>query len=368
MAFASAAVAVPQPPLNIGAEFVGEGIRISWEHPSEELEFNIYRGSSVENTEVIATVSEKSFIDFGTTPGHKYVYLVTSFDGNVESSAVGHVEVTPIEQGEVFSVSLVKPVEKSFEFGEETEFVLRVESSRFEDLKYLRAELVNNELGVRESFVFDSDSKQFRLLARFPERRAESVTVSYIIQAGAVLGEEQLSDSLEVSIILTPASTVDVGALAVNLFVFFGPAIFVLFLLSGALLVGMKWYLHRKTQLDAIRLEMLGVLRERTVWRYDMMRRRVSQQQYSEKERELLGKQRALEMKLGIGGKKGVAVSKNPFEGYNLQEVEEIYRIVKSIGPKKKGHTPDSLRTWLVGRGKTERVAKKAAELIFKKK
>ena len=205
-AFASVVVAVPQPPLNIGAEFVGGGIKISWEHPSDGLEFNVYRGSSVENTEVIATVSEKSFTDFETVPGHKYVYLVTSFDGNAESSAVGHVEVTPIEQGELFSVSLVSPLQKSFEFGEEAEFVLRMESVRFGELKDLQAVLVNEQLGVRENFVFDSASKQFRLLVKFPERQAESATVSYTLQASAMLEDEQLSDSLDVSIVLTPAS------------------------------------------------------------------------------------------------------------------------------------------------------------------
>ena len=56
----------------------------------------------------------------------------------------------------------------------------------------------------------------------------------------------------------------------------------------------------------------------------------------------------------------------NPFEGFSPIEAEEVMRLVKSIGKPKKGETEEGLRARLVGLGRSEKIAKKTARLVFK--
>ena len=96
-----------------------------------------------------------------------------------------------------------------------------------------------------------------------------------------------------------------------------------------------------------------------------MLKRRITPQQYAEKERELQGKQNAIEAKLGHA-RKAIKISKNPFVGYTRPEIEEIGRLVKTMGRQKRQMKKDEMRAWLVGRGKKEKIAKKVAELIYR--
>jgi len=204
----------PLAPTGIMGELSGGGVKISWQHNGGEgTSFNVYRGTSIEDMQMIATVSENFFVDKGTVAGQEYTYFVTAFDASGESEAKGSIAVVPIEQHEKpFTVTLLEPAEKSFQLGlnKRLEFVLRLESNRFEDLQNLKAVLVNGDFGLQEEFVFDIEKKLFALVIDVPEKEAfEVLQTTYLIQVTATVNGEQVSESMEVNMAFIPKTEVD---------------------------------------------------------------------------------------------------------------------------------------------------------------
>jgi len=365
---AAAVSAAPAAPEGLRAEIVSQGVMIAWDYGENGVEFNVRRGSSVGDANVIATVSEKFFTDSTGESDVRYVYLVTAFDETSESAALGHVSlVYPPKYDRPFTLKIVQPVKRTFYYGERVNFVVEVESEVFDKLEGLKAVLSHNEMGVVGNFALNEGTKQFTLSLTLPsEGEFKELSIDYKIYASALIGPDGFSETLPLNFVLSPQKEIDTMRLATNLLTVYGPFIVLLFIATTVAFVGWRWSLHRKGQSDSIRLDLLGVLKERTVWKQDFFRRRVSQQQYAEKERELQGRENALRAKLA--GKKIAPSKKNLFEGYRKAEVEEIYRLFKSLSSQKSEMNKDSVRTWLLSRGKSERVAKKVTDLIFEGK
>ncbi len=368
---ASFALAVPEPVTNLNGEFVGfNSVKITWGHEGGATSFKIYRGEIITEMLNIGSSTEKSYLDQGIDLVKEHLYYVTAVDSSGESNALMYVTITPTERPDKpFTTVLVSPEKKVFTFGEQVEFIVEVSSPFFGELGGLEAFLINEDSGIEKPMVFDSGKNIFTLSETLPSSESEEgFSTTYLIRVSGVLGSETFSESETYVFTLVPESIYvpfDVGAFVMSFFLFFAPIIVLLVVASLITLVGWKYYLKKRTQKDALNLELVEVLKERSVWKYDMLKRRITSQQYAEKERELQGKQNVLEAKLGHA-KKGIKISKNPFAGYSRSEIEDIGRIVKTIGVQRRQFTKSEMRAWLVGRGKKEKIAKKVVELLYK--
>ncbi len=368
---ACCAFAVLAPPTGLNAEFVEHGIRLSWQHAKGAgVSFNVYRGETIETARVIASVSELFFVDKTTVAGKNYFYFVTAVDESGESNHLGSVFVESIAPEEKpFSFKLIAPAQKTFDLEtvQQIDFVLAIESKNFSALNDLKAVLVNTDFGTRENFVFDAQKKQFFLSVKPPEKQSlQALQTVYTILVTATIDGQQVSESRDLELVFIPKSEVNVAALSTNYVSIIWPYILALFFLGTLIFVSWRLFLQRQLERDKIWLERLEVLRELKVWEYDYLQRRISSEQFAEKARELQGKKLALEQKLGMA-KKGSVPRPNHFDGCSPAEIEEISMLAKMLQQKKKEMTHDSMRAWLVGNGKSEKVAKKVAEIVFEK-
>ena len=369
---ASIASAIPAPVTNMNGEFVGfNSVKITWDHEGGATSFKIYRGLNLDNLQNIGTATEHSYIDQSINLDDEYIYFVTAIDSSGESNAPLYaLTITPTARPDKpFTTTMVSPEKRAFSFGEQVDFIVRVSSAFFGELENLEAVLINEDYGIEKPMIFDTSKNIFTLSETLPSSESdEGFSTTYLIRVSGDLGGETFLESEAYVFTLVPESIYvpeNFGALVAETLFVFGP-FFVL--LTVALIIGFmgwKYYLKKRSQKDSLNLELVEVLKERSVWKYDMLKRRITPQQYAEKERELQGKQNALETKLGHK-RKGIKISKNPFAGYTRSEIEEIGRLVKTMGAQKRQMTKDSMRAWLVGRGRSEKIAKKVAEMIYR--
>jgi len=357
-------------PLGLSAEFRSDGIFISWQHAGgQDVSFKVYRGLIGNPSKVIAVTNEKSFFDSTAEAGQEYEYSITAFDATDESIGAGFTITNPVAEEKPFVISLVEPKNKTFAFGEEIEFVVKVESQRFDELQNLEVVLINQELGTTRAFSFDSERKEFVLLEKLPEAkqgRNEGFSTAYSILASASLEGEQFSELETYVLTLVPVKELDSAQFALNILAVFGLPFLLLMLASTVAFVGWRWSLQRKTVRDRLKLELLEIEKERHLWKYEVFRRKITSDQFREKESELQSKQAVVEGKLGRRVEK-TDLNVNTFQGFSTAEVREIMMLVKTIKKPKKGQTEDSLRARLVGLGRSEKVAKKVARLVFEK-
>jgi len=361
--FASLAFALPDAPKNISASFVGlNSVRIEWQHPSGSgVSFNIYRDASLK-----ATVSQKFFVDSSISATERYVYFVTAVDSTGESERSDSVTVEPAQE-KPFGIALVSPQKRAFGFGEEVEFVVAVDSNNFGELQDLQAFLINQDFGIKRAMAFDSERKAFVLSEKLPEGgKPEGFSTIYTIKVSAIFSGESFQEIQSYVLVLVPVKELDIAQLAQNIFGLFSMPFLLLMVASTVAFVFWRWAVVRKAQRDMLRLELLELHKEHVLWKHEVFKRHITPEQFREKEGELQGKQAAIEEKLGMKIEKGVP-RQNPFEGFAPEEAEETMLLVKSIGKPKPGETIDSLRARLVGIGKSEKVAKKVAELVFRK-
>ena len=367
---ASFACAIPEVPSGLSAEFRPGGIFISWEHEAVQgVSFKLYRGDIGGVPKVLAVTTDKSFLDSTVVAGKEYEYSLVALDESGESPEVGFTITNPGVEEKPFSISLVEPKQQSFSFGEEVEFVVKVESRQFGKLENLRAILVNQHTGEAKEFNFVSSRNEFVLLEKLPEAGeggSEGFSMNYTIQVSANFEDVEFSESKNYVLTLVPLRELDLGRLVQNLFVVFGPTFLFLMVASTIAFGGWKFWLQRKARADVLKLDLLEVEKERHLWRREVFKRRITPEQFREKEATLQSKRAAIEQKLGKRGGK-MPLPKNPFQGFSMVEVREIMRLVKTIRKPKKGLTEDALRAKLVGLGKSERVAKKVAQLVFRK-
>jgi len=368
---ASIAYAVPVPVTNMNGEFVGfNSVKITWDHEGGATSFKIYRGLNLDTLQNIGTATEQSYIDQSIDLDTEHIYFVTAVDSSGESNAPLYaLTITPTARPDKpFTIIMVSPEKRVFSFGEQVDFVVEVSSPFFGELEDFEAVLINEDYGIEKPMVFDASKNSFTLSETLPfSESGEGFSTTYLIRVSGVLGGETFLESEAYVFTLVPESIYvpeNFGAFVAETLFIFGP-FFVL--LAVALIIafgGWKYYLKKRTQKDALNLELVEILKERSVWKYDMLKRRITPQQYAEKERELQGKQNAVLAKLGHA-RKGVAISKNPFAGYTRSEIEEIGRLAKTMSIQRRQMTKDGMRAWLVGRGRSEKIAKKVAELLY---
>ena len=370
---AVAAHAVPQPPTDIKAEFVGfRSLKVSWQHPGGAgVSFKLYKGPSVEEASLLATVSKKEFIDKDIAGGETYVYFVTAADSTGESHALQAVSVKPTVLPEKpFTISLVSPEKATFYAGEEISFIVTVESQFFEELENPEAVLLNTDFGINQAMLFDSAEKTFLLSLPVPELPEDKpVQTTYRVSVTASVSGEQFTESGSYAITLVPTPTgpgFDFwGFLQGSWAVISIPLLLALVLLVAGFVVW-RWSLKQKVKEDKTRLEFITVLWERALWKYDRLKKKVSSQEFAERERELQEKQTVLEKKLRFK-EKGIEVSVNPFAGFNRKQMLEVGDLIKSMGPQKREMSKEQMLGWLVDRGTSKKVAKKAVEMIYEK-
>lgn len=356
------AFAVPASPTGLQAGFEPNGIGMSWSHESAgSVGFRIYRSESENSTPaLIATVHKTSFLDTGTLHEKEYWYYITAFDASGESISVKFSVTNPVLVDKPFSVTLVSPKENSFTSGQVVEFVVKVDSNYFDEIQNLRAVLVNEALGTSKEFEFDAEKKLFTVSEEIPYSDAQSSfsTAYKILATGTFRGEEYSEPLLGVFTIAPVIMQIDYF----SFFVWITP-IFVMLFIGG---LSFRRYLQNKARSDVLELELLEVEKERIVWKTSYFKRQITPEQYREKESELMGKENAIEQKLGRKVQRGVE-RVNPFEGFAPNEAEEVIMLVRSLGKPKKHDTPESLRARLVGLGRSDKVAKKVVNLVFKK-
>lgn len=363
-----AVFALPLPPGNIRVEDVADGARVSWSYDLNDFVFNVYRNTtdSFDGAKLIASVQERYFVDKGVAPMVDYFYFVTAVDKAGEES----VPTKPVIGSERFNVTLVEPTKMTFSFGETVKLVFQVNSTKLGELRNLQAVLINKESGVVQQFEFDGTTKRFSIEVRLPEQQqieTGTKNISFVILASAELNSEPLYDlkGFEISLgtqVITPWNMASLL-----------PSLLLLALCSIAL-ISWKWLIRKRAKMDGIELQLREVFKERAIWKFDVLRRRVTEDMYKEKERELQAKQLALERALGIGGK-GVVVRVNPLEGCNAWEIEEITGIVRAIGVPRAGSVvvakrkmnKDQLRAYMIGLGNSEKIARKATEMVFQR-
>ncbi len=365
---AMAVFALPLPPGNIRVEDVSDGARVSWSYDLNDFVFNVYRNTvdSFDGAERIASIREKSFVDKGVVPMVDYFYFVTAVDKAGEES----VPTKPVIGSERFNVTLVEPTKMTFSFGETIRLVFQVNSTKLSELQNLQAVLINKESGVVQQFEFDNATKRFSIEVKLPEQQqieTGTKNISFIIQASAELDGEPLYDlkGFDISLgtqVITPWNMASLM-----------PSLLLLALCSVGL-ISWKWLIWKRAKMDGLELQLREVFKERAIWQDDFMHRRVSEEMYKEKTRELRAHQLELERALGIGGK-GIVVRANPLEGCTAGEIEEIMGIVRAIGVPRVGFVvvakrkmnKDQLRAYLIGLDKSEKVARKAAEMVFQR-
>jgi hypothetical protein len=366
--FFSYVFALPLPPGNIRVEDVSDGARVSWSYDLNDFVFNVYRNTtdSFDGAERIASIREKYFVDEEVAQLVDYFYFVTAVDKAGEES----VPTKPVIGSERFNVTLVEPTKMTFSFGETIRLVFQVNSTKLGELQNLQAVLINKESGVVQQFEFDNATKRFSIAVRLPEQQqieTGTKNISFFIQASAELNGEPLYDlkGFDISLgtqVITPWNMASLM-----------PGLLLLALCSVGL-ISWKWLIRKRAKMDGLEMQLREVFKERAIWQDDFMHRRVSEEMYKEKVRELRAHQLELERERGIGGK-GIVVRANPLEGCTAGEIEEIMGIVRAIGVPRVGFVvvskrkmnKDQLRAYLIGLDKSEKIARKAAEMVFQR-
>ena len=199
----------------------------------------------------------------------------------------------------------------------------------------------------------------------------ETGNVSYEVKATAHVAGEFFTETETFDLNLVQGRTQPSGPsiealVGTILTLILPPLIFLSF--AGAIVFAVKKFLKKKEEEhDLLELQLVDVLKERAVWKHDMLNNFASKEQYTEKEHELQLKQEKLEDLLGLK-KKGIEISANPFAGFDREQMEEIGRLVKAMGPQKRELSQKAMLKWIVGRGSSERVAKKVVQLIYEDK
>ncbi len=365
--FFASAFGVPAAPENVNAEFDPNGIFISWSHESVgSVSFDIYRGPTADNTRKIASIGETSFLDQDFKRGEEYWYYITPVDETGPGRAAKFSVTVPKPTEKPFTVELLEPEKKTFSFGEKVGFAVAVESPYFPELEGLEAVLVSDQLSLEKEMSFDSVKRVFFASVQMPEagQAEEGFSADFEVLVSAFFDGSTYEELLSGQIALVPVKPVDTGQLASNILAVFGPILLLLMVASTVAFVGWKYGLQRKARLEDLKLKRLEIDKERLLWRREAFKRKITGEQFKEKEAELQAGIQALEQKMG--GKKGEShLKKNVFEGFSPQEAEQAVRLVKSIGKPKEHETLESLRARLVGLGHSDKVAKKVAELVF---
>jgi len=358
-------MAAPQTPSNFRAEPHPNGFALFWDYPgSGEVSFKLYRGLDTLNVEEIATVEENYFLDTAP-PDQNFYYKLTAVDETGESIIPAGLQITvqdtkPDEKP--FTVTLLGPKGKSFKFGEKVEFIIKIESDRFEDLQGLRAVIENEVLGIEQEMVFDSEKKFFTATVQLPKEQPDAVLANFEITVSATVDGSEYQEPITGPLTILPVEEAELGwPILIPIIVF---SLFIV--VAGFAHVWGVWSSKRKERFDNLNMELLEVHKERAIWKHDMFKRRITPEQFREREGELQAKQVAVEEKLGVKHVKGKARA-NPFEGFSPAEIEETIRLVKSIGKPRQGETPEGLRARLVGLGRSEKIAKKVVKLVFRK-
>ncbi|MDP2973889.1 MAG: hypothetical protein Q8N60_02460, partial [Candidatus Diapherotrites archaeon] len=345
-----------------------EGARVSWDYDLNDFVFNVYRNNaySFEGAELVASVRERYFVDEGVVPMVDFFYFVTAVDNAGEESR----PKWSVIGSERFFLIRIEPTKTTSSFGETIKLVFQVNSTKLSELENLRAVLINKDSGVVQQFEFDNTTKRLSITIKLPEeQQVETGTknISYGILASAELDGEPLYDhqGFDISLgtqVITPWNMASLM-----------PGLLLLAFCSVGL-ISWKWLIRKRAKMDGLEMQLREVFKERAIWQDDFMHRRVSEEMYKEKTRELRAHQLELERERGIGGK-GIVVRANPLEGCTAGEIEEIMSIVRAIGVPRVGSVvvskrkmnKDQLRAYLVGLDKGEKVARKVAELVFQK-
>ncbi len=365
---AVSANALPSAPTGLAPNFhPSGGIFISWEHADvENVSFNVYRGESLETMEIIVNVIETSYLDSDLEREKAYFYAVTAVDETGESLPIGFEITLPKPDEKPFTIELVEPTKTNFDQGDEVQFVVKVNSTKFSELENLKASVASPKLGIEQEMAWDSQKNFFIATVKLPEER-ENFPAPYSINVTALFEGTEYKESLTGPIAILPIATLDTWQYAVNFAWLFGPWFLVIAGLAGALILWGSWSAKLKVAKDALRLELLEIQKERVVWKHEVFKRRITPEQFREKEGTLQGKQAAVEEKLGLKRKKGQPRRKNVFDGFSPIEAQEVVRLVKGVGRPHKGQTEDGLRARLVGLGRSEKIAKKVASIVFRK-
>jgi len=367
---ASLVAAVPAAPSNIRVKFVGySSVKIAWSHPGGEgVHFNVYKGSSLADAVLVGSTTENFFVDSDILGGQEYVYFVTAEDSSGEAWPLYSVTIKPTERPEKpFELVLLYPDRNEFAFGSDLELIVGVESPFFYELEGLEAVLVNLDSGERTDFVFDSKKGIFFLSKKLPlEGTIPKPEVAYSIVVTANVAGESFSDSKEYRFSLVPPKPVDFWPIAANLALIFGIPIVVLLVVGAFSFLGWKRSLTREKAKDSEWVELVELLKERSVWKIDALKTGIPKDEYEAKELEFQARQDAIEARLGHSIR-GFEESINPFAGFSKKEMDEIVRILREIGSRKNEMTRDQMLAWLVGQGAKEKIANKVAEILYGK-
>jgi len=368
---ASFVLAVPDPPLGIDAEFVGVGVRISWQHEGgQNVSYNVYRGPSVEQATLLTTVSEKTFTDQDVEVGIEYVYFVTASDATGEGLPALSISVIP--QGgpsQPFSLTVVSPEEgKVFVSGQDFYVGVLIQSPVMGELKDLTVFLVSEELGVNTSLFFDEEQGIYLVSVTAPEAEfPEGISATYSVWATVSFQGQEFSDSKDFSIRVVPAepppSLIEILS---GFFAVAWPWIIALIVIGVLAYVAWQLYKKKKSTEDRVFAEFVDVLKERAICRFNLLNKKINSKQFGEKERPLQKRQKELEAKLGLRAR-GLKFSTNPFAGFDMKEINEVAKLVKEMVAQKKDMSRMEMEHWLVNRGRKEKVAKKVVQLIYGK-
>jgi len=364
----SVALAVPEPPTGINAGFVGyKSVVLSWEHEGGEgISYDLYRGPALEDAALLVNTNELSYRDRDIEGGETYVYFVIAVDANGgTSTAPDYVSVTLSPRPEKpFSIVLLSPEETRVVSGQPVDFVVGVDSNFFNELHGLRAMLVNEHLGISEPLEFDSRKSAFVLSYELPppESGGEETSSFRVVVTADVLGErfsEEGGWELTVyrSDVVGPVQAIEEALPRVL------PPLAILAIGIVMAFFVRKWSLKKLVERDSWRYEIVDLLSQRALLKYDLLKKRVSELAYAD--RDGLLKKRISELERRLGLPPEYSLELNPFAGFNRGQIKAVGELVKTMGSQKKEMSKKEMLDWLLGRGRSPMVAEKAVELIY---
>lgn len=364
--------AAPESPYDVDGEFVDNAIRLSWRHErGQDVSFNIYKGSSIGNAKLFATVEEKYFVDTAVEVGREYVYFITSTDLSGESAAIQSITIKPVGTLNPFDFTVLAPEEKQFFAGEEVYFAVSVQSPVLSELENLVILVTSSELGITRALYFDTGQGYYINTIEMPEvASGETLDLAFTIWANTSFRDQEYSDSQTLNLKIVPAPPRETPNIIKSVSEILGiiwPAIVLVVLIAIVGYFAWAFKDRKLTAEDRVLVEFLDVLRERAEWKHDLLRKKITSEHYSGKESRLQKKQRALEEKLRLR-EKGITFSANPFAGFDKEEMKEIGILVDEMVPQRRELGRHEMVDWIVDGSHSKKVAKKVAELIFGRK
>lgn len=364
----SSVLAVPESPTGINAGFVGyKSVRVSWEHDGGQgISYNLYRGPVIEEAKLLVNTEELFYQDFEIEGGKTYVYFVVAIDasGGV-STAPDYLSISLTPRPEKpFKLVLLSPLEEKIGSGQLADFVVGVDSNFFDELYNLRGVLVNEQFGINEPMEFDSQKRVFVLSFEMPVPEAIQETVTkFRVDVTADVLDEAFSETGEWNLTIYRSDVVGPIQAIENAIPVVLPPLTIL--ISGVVLAFFfrKWSLKRLAERDLWRFEIVDLMSQRSLLKYDLLKRRVSELVYADRDDLFKKRIGGLEKKLGLPAEYSLEL--NPFAGFNRGQIATIGTLVKTMGTQRKEMSKGQMMEWLVGRGKSEKVASKAVDLIY---